>query len=181
MKKFAPELHRWACELNERDGFRMRHERRPGERLPGGSKSDSSDSSSSDSSSDEAQDVVRLEDSALEYINAGIEAAAAAPRKRKRLSGWDAEPAPVNQDLEFSVTLEKDWAKESQNELGVDIATDTMAITNVSNALVSKWNADNPESILKVNDCIVGVNGIRGSSDALVAELRSAQTLKMLL
>lgn len=90
MRKFAPELHRWACELNARDGFRMRHERRPGEKLPGG-KSDSSGSSSSDSSSDEADDVVKIDASSAQPIAAGIAAATEAPRKRQRRSGWEPE------------------------------------------------------------------------------------------
>merc|ERR1719253_1550333 len=40
MKKWAPELHRWASELNARDRFKMRIERAPGETVEGG-KSDS--------------------------------------------------------------------------------------------------------------------------------------------
>jgi hypothetical protein len=100
MHKFAPELYRWACELNDRDGFRMRHQRGPGETLQG-AKSDSSDSSSSDSSSDEANDVVGLSAGVgIEAIAEGIADAAAAPRKRKRRSGWDPEPVPEQADCE---------------------------------------------------------------------------------
>lgn len=98
MQKFAPELHRWACELNERDGFRMRHERKPGEKPPG-AKSGSSDSSSSDSSSDAEKDVVRLT-TGLEAIAAGTAEAAAAPRKRRRTSGWDREEPMEGDALE---------------------------------------------------------------------------------
>ena len=53
MRKYAPGLHGRALELNRLDGFRMRHERRPGERLPDAS---SSSSDSSDSTSDEPRD-----------------------------------------------------------------------------------------------------------------------------
>jgi len=114
--------------------------------------------------------VVGLKCCALEPIAAGIAAAAAAPRKRQRQSGWDTDPAAV-EDLEFSVTLEKDSVEDSENELAVDVDTDTMTIESVTNGLVSKWNADNPQMCVKVRDCIVGVNGIRGNSDALLAEL----------
>lgn len=56
MKKFAPRLFAMATELNERDGFRMRHTRSSGEKLEGSDDSSSS-ASSSDSSSDEAEDL----------------------------------------------------------------------------------------------------------------------------
>uniref|UniRef100_A0A7S4VSV2 JmjC domain-containing protein n=2 Tax=Alexandrium monilatum TaxID=311494 RepID=A0A7S4VSV2_9DINO len=55
MKRYAPELYERALRLNRRDGFRMRHEREPGEKLS--SCSSSSSESSSDSSSDEAVDL----------------------------------------------------------------------------------------------------------------------------
>jgi len=55
MKRFAPKLYHRAVELNRKDGFRMRHERGPGEKLS--SCSSSSSESSSDSSSDEAADL----------------------------------------------------------------------------------------------------------------------------
>jgi len=56
MRKFAPGLHRQALELNRRDGFKMRHERKKGENVAEGSSS-SSESSSSDSTSDEWNDL----------------------------------------------------------------------------------------------------------------------------
>lgn len=55
MQKFAPELHARALELNRVAGFRMRHERGPGEESS--SDSSSSSGSSSDSSSDGADDL----------------------------------------------------------------------------------------------------------------------------
>jgi histone arginine demethylase JMJD6 len=55
MRKFAPKLHERALELNQRDKFRMRHERAPHEQLS--DVSSSSSESSSDSSSDEAGDL----------------------------------------------------------------------------------------------------------------------------
>lgn len=175
MKKFAPELHRWACELNARDGFRMRAERRPGEALPGGGKSDDSDSSSSDSSSDEAEEVVGVDKSGLEAIAAGIAAAVEAPRKRRR-TGWDNHQEVAEEDLEFSVTLEK----ASETELGVDVDAGMM-IENIDSGLFCKWNTENPESCVKVGDQVIGVNGVRGDLVALNAELRSSRTLKMLI
>jgi len=54
MRKFAPQLHRHALDMNAHDKFRMRHERRKGERLQDAS---SSSSDSTDSSTDEATDV----------------------------------------------------------------------------------------------------------------------------
>jgi len=56
MKKFAPSLAQRAIALNERDRFRMRHERGKDEKLSSGSSSSSSESSS-DSTSDEAEDL----------------------------------------------------------------------------------------------------------------------------
>jgi len=55
MKRYAPALYEKATSLNRRDGFKMRHERAPGEKLS--SCSSSSSESSSDSSSDEAVDL----------------------------------------------------------------------------------------------------------------------------
>jgi len=55
MRRYAPELHVRALEMNRRDGFRMRHQRNPGEKLS--DISSSSSESSSDSSSDEAGDL----------------------------------------------------------------------------------------------------------------------------
>lgn len=54
MRRFAPQLHERALALNRRDGFRMRHERPPGDHLEDAS---SSTSDSSDSSSDEVVDL----------------------------------------------------------------------------------------------------------------------------
>lgn len=54
MRKFAPALYRRALDMNSRDNFRMRHERKPGERLS--TANSSSSESSSDSSSDEIGD-----------------------------------------------------------------------------------------------------------------------------
>jgi len=51
MKKFAPSLYSSALEMNKRDKFKMRHERRPGEALS------DKDSSSSESSSDSTSDT----------------------------------------------------------------------------------------------------------------------------
>ncbi|CAE7393369.1 jmjd6-b [Symbiodinium pilosum] len=56
MKKFAPRLYEWALDLNNHDGFRMRHLRGPGEKKEE-SDADSSSESSSDSTSDEAEDL----------------------------------------------------------------------------------------------------------------------------
>jgi len=96
MRKFAPELYRWACELNARDGFRMRNERAAGDKLAG-DKSGSSDSSSSDSTSDEDVDVGTPRMTVgLDKIAVGMAAAVVAPRKRTRERvGWDPEPAPA--------------------------------------------------------------------------------------
>jgi len=55
MRKFAPQLHAQAMELNRRDSYRMRHERGPDSASSGDSSSSSS--SSSDSSSDEDSDL----------------------------------------------------------------------------------------------------------------------------
>jgi len=57
MRKFAPDLHIRALELNRRDGFRMRHERDPDEDSSSSSDSSSDSESSSDSSSDSAGDL----------------------------------------------------------------------------------------------------------------------------
>eukprot|EP00931_Biecheleriopsis_adriatica_P075479 TRINITY_DN49331_c0_g1_i1.p1 TRINITY_DN49331_c0_g1~~TRINITY_DN49331_c0_g1_i1.p1 ORF type:complete len:507 (+),score=112.94 TRINITY_DN49331_c0_g1_i1:104-1624(+) len=55
MKKYAPELYQRAIAMNEKDNFKMRHERPAGERLSDASSSSSE--SSSDSSSDEDVDL----------------------------------------------------------------------------------------------------------------------------
>mmetsp|Transcript_91290 Transcript_91290/g.144254 ORF Transcript_91290/g.144254 Transcript_91290/m.144254 type:complete len:491 (+) Transcript_91290:73-1545(+) len=95
MRKFAPEVCRWASELNARDGFRMRHERRPGEKLPDAKSGSSSSESSSDSSSDEENEIVLPTPAGIEAALLGAEAAADAPRKRRRSSsGWDSEMPP---------------------------------------------------------------------------------------
>jgi len=57
MKKFAPELHRRALQLNQVDGFVMRHERKPDEVYSSSDSSSSSSASSSDSSSDKEEDL----------------------------------------------------------------------------------------------------------------------------
>lgn len=54
MRKFAPDLHRRALELNARDRYKMRHERGPSDES---SESDSSSESSSDSTSDDEADL----------------------------------------------------------------------------------------------------------------------------
>mmetsp|Transcript_154314 Transcript_154314/g.287744 ORF Transcript_154314/g.287744 Transcript_154314/m.287744 type:complete len:517 (+) Transcript_154314:103-1653(+) len=92
MRKFAPELHAWAIDLNRQAGFQMRHERRPGEKLTDVGSNSSSSSSSSDSSSDQEFDVI---------VPKGLEAAvvvARAKRKRRRPGGWDDQPSEAAQE-----------------------------------------------------------------------------------
>eukprot|EP00929_Paragymnodinium_shiwhaense_P039595 TRINITY_DN20787_c0_g2_i1.p1 TRINITY_DN20787_c0_g2~~TRINITY_DN20787_c0_g2_i1.p1 ORF type:complete len:465 (-),score=106.49 TRINITY_DN20787_c0_g2_i1:78-1472(-) len=88
MRKFAPELYARALELNRRDGYKMRHEKKPEDHQ---SSSDSSGSeSSSDSTSDHEED---LDLSRVLNVNTKIEA----PWKDeelppKRSHGWDPDP-----------------------------------------------------------------------------------------
>lgn len=117
MRKFAPELHHWATELNRLDGFRMRHERGPDEKLSS-ARSNSTDSSSSDSSSDKAEDVCVPE--SLHRIAAAASSASLAKaaeaaaegrsgrrspasgdgegprRKRRKRGGWDLPPVSAD-------------------------------------------------------------------------------------
>jgi len=95
MKKFAPRLYGRAMELNDRDGFRMRHQRKPGEKLSDDEDS-SSDSSSTDSTSDDAEDLTPV----------GLEAALGsgvvlgAPARKRRVPTPQVSSAPTTQDSE---------------------------------------------------------------------------------
>mmetsp|Transcript_82082 Transcript_82082/g.183111 ORF Transcript_82082/g.183111 Transcript_82082/m.183111 type:complete len:439 (+) Transcript_82082:3-1319(+) len=90
MRKFAPSLHARALEMNRRDGFRMRHERKKGEKLP--QSDSSSDSSSSDSSSDEAADLCAVGVESI--LGSGVVLGAAA-RKRRAPTPCSASALPV--------------------------------------------------------------------------------------
>lgn len=83
MRKFAPRLYERATELNGRDGFRMRHERKPGEKAEG-KDSSSSDSSSSDSSSDESGDF--MEDGLASALGPGVALGEARKRRVAQLT-----------------------------------------------------------------------------------------------
>ncbi|CAE8617030.1 unnamed protein product [Polarella glacialis] len=103
MKKFAPRLYARATELNQADGFRMRHQRGPGEK-PDGSDDSSSDSSSSDSSSDSAEDLspeglsaALGGDVVLGHAAKKRRAEAAEPLPRRRRRETEDNPSPEAQ------------------------------------------------------------------------------------
>jgi len=80
----------------------------------------------------------------------------------------------------FSIVLEKGL----KYVLGVDISAlndGGLLIINVNEGLMSDWNTANPDLAVKADDYIIAVNDIRGSCDALVAEITSACTLKILI
>lgn len=68
---------------------------------------------------------------------------------------------------EFLATFEK----SPGDALGLDVDWAEMGrlrVTSLQDGLVSTWNAANPLSCVKVGDCIVEVNGVRGDTKTLL-------------
>merc|ERR1712083_951503 len=86
----------------------------------------------------------------------------------------------------FFVTLDK--AGMGNTKLGVDVSVCTFAGDRClkvkklrPDGLLAMWNTQNPENALKVGDVIMGVNGIRGSSEELYATIANDEILKLLI
>ena len=60
-------------------------------------------------------------------------------------------------------------------KLGADLKESAAGLTieSVGSFLLHDWNLDNPTQLLKVGDCILAVNGIRGDPKQMTKELDS--------
>merc|ERR1712194_766202 len=84
-----------------------------------------------------------------------------------------------SQECEFSIALQKG----PEDDLGIEAVSceDGVHIEMVTEGILSKWNAENPLSAVKAGDHIIAVNDARGNCDALVADMMTAGSLKMLI
>mmetsp|Transcript_71883 Transcript_71883/g.211097 ORF Transcript_71883/g.211097 Transcript_71883/m.211097 type:complete len:137 (+) Transcript_71883:78-488(+) len=81
---------------------------------------------------------------------------------------------------EFRITL----LKGQDQKIGLDIAhtgSVFLKVKNVKDGLVKTWNQTNPDQAIKLNDMIVEVNGVKGSSEKLLTEISQAATLDILV
>merc|ERR1712194_231601 len=84
-----------------------------------------------------------------------------------------------SQECEFSIALQKG----PEDDLGIKASSceDGVHIDIVTEGILSKWNAENPHTAVKAGDRIIAVNDARGDCDALMADIMTAGTLKMLI
>lgn len=89
--------------------------------------------------------------------------------------------APRGPVEEFEVELDRN----DGSMLGVDVTPDdanaSLLIEGVSEGLVSRWNDEHPEQLVKSGDRIKEVNGCSGDLSALIEQCKTHQLLKMKL
>jgi hypothetical protein len=91
-------------------------------------------------------------------------------------------PGPLPEDVHsWIVTIEKNGGS-----LGLkfreDPARDVMVITHVEkDGSVAKWNQAHPSQALQPDDRITSANGVQGSVQEIVAEIRAAALLKLVI
>mmetsp|Transcript_25242 Transcript_25242/g.58103 ORF Transcript_25242/g.58103 Transcript_25242/m.58103 type:complete len:469 (-) Transcript_25242:35-1441(-) len=89
--------------------------------------------------------------------------------------------AQAEDGLRFVISLD---ASCGAPPLGLVLATGTssLLVKNISefpNALARTWNVENPEKAVLPGDVIVSVNGVRGSGDTLVKQIRAGGILEL--
>jgi len=86
---------------------------------------------------------------------------------------------PEGDPRHFTITIDRN---ERGSKLGVDILEKdgfVMQIAHVKEGLISKWNAENPDKEVVAGDCIVAVNGVRGSSTDLLSLIKGGSPFEL--
>jgi len=86
---------------------------------------------------------------------------------------------PEGDPRHFTITIDRN---ERGSKLGVDILEKdgfVMQIAHVKEGLISKWNAENPDKEVVSGDCIVAVNGVRGSSTDLLSLIKGGSPFEL--
>lgn len=82
---------------------------------------------------------------------------------------------------ELSITLDLGTEKV----LGVDVDYEDAAVLRVvkirEDGFASKWNPENPTLCVKVGDCIVSINGVRGNSKSMLDAAKGSQKLELIV
>lgn len=75
--------------------------------------------------------------------------------------------------------------RSSDEKLGLSLDREDDAtmlrITAVSEGLVEKWNSENPESVVKLDDRIIRVNGVHQDAAEMIAECKKSGVLEIFL
>lgn len=91
-----------------------------------------------------------------------------------------AEPSPEPPaKVEFQITV---TTKGEAAKVGLDIIQledRYLKIRKVKEGVVMDWNKANSDKEVKVNDCIVAVNGITGSAKKMLEEIKIPKTLEL--
>lgn len=97
-------------------------------------------------------------------------------------AAWPGENLPAPRSKEFEIAVSK---APEQADLGVVVDYDdrvTLKVIRVKPGLIQTWNeACSEEMQMRGEDRIVGVNGVRGSTDEIIAEVAKATDLKLIV
>jgi hypothetical protein len=109
------------------------------------------------------------------------------PEKAEKVAEKVADVAPGETKTEsppsavapFAVKVEK--VEGLNSKVGLDVVHDSgmyLKVKKVKEGLVEEWNKSHGDSAVQVDDHIVKVNDVSGSSDAMLAEIKTAKVLE---